>query len=305
MPRYKIAAFYRFTPLEELEIKRARLLTALQAAGVRGSVLLAFEGLNGAIAGLSRGVDAGLDALREVPGCGDLTPRISWSDAPPFPRLKVRLKREIVRLGEPAPEPRERVGTYVDPADWNAVMDDPDVLTIDTRNAYEVRLGSFDGAVDPGTEAFGDFPAWFRAERAAGRVPKKVAMFCTGGIRCEKATAFLKAEGVDDVYHLKGGILNYLETVPEADSRFRGECYVFDERVSVTHGLLPGRYALCRACGEPVAPEDRNHESYRPGVSCPACRGRYDADRRARFAERQRQIELAKARGERHLAARK
>ena len=218
----------------------------------------------------------------------------------PFHRLKVRLKREIVTMGVADIDPLTEVGTYVAPADWNALVDDPGTVVIDTRNDYEVAVGSFAGAVDPGTASFRDFPAWFDAHRdeLAG---KRVAMFCTGGIRCEKATAFLRREGVDDVFHLDGGILRYLEEMPAADSRWQGECFVFDERVAVGHGLTPGSHTLCRACRMPVSEADRASPLFAEGVSCPRCHDARDDTQRAGYAERHRQALLAEARGEVHV----
>ncbi len=220
----------------------------------------------------------------------------------PFHRLKVRLKREIVTMGEPV-DPIGGVGSYVAPADWNALIEQPGTLVIDTRNDYEVRVGGFDGAVDPKTASFSDFPAWFRAHRDEIAAAPRVAMFCTGGIRCEKATALLKAEGIDDVHHLQGGILQYLEDVPAAESRWHGECFVFDERVAVGHGLAPGTHELCRGCRMPVSPADRASQLFVEGVSCPACHGTRDAETRAGYAERHRQAILAKARGRAHVGA--
>jgi UPF0176 protein len=224
----------------------------------------------------------------------------------PFHRMKVRLKREIVTMGEPDIDPLEDVGHYVDPADWNALIADPGTIVIDTRNDYEVAVGSFAGALDPKTRSFRDFPAWFREHRdelVGDGPPPRIAMFCTGGIRCEKSTAFLKAEGLDDVYHLKGGILKYLETVPEAESLWEGECFVFDQRVAVGHGLAPGTHGLCHACRMPVSATDRASPLYVEGISCPACHDARDATQRAGYAERERQMRLAKARGQMHVGA--
>jgi UPF0176 protein len=222
----------------------------------------------------------------------------------PFLRLKVRLKREIVSMGVPGTDPNAIVGTYVAPEAWNALISDPDTVLIDTRNDYEVAIGTFEGAVDPKTKTFREFPEWFREFRAKleseGRTPK-VAMFCTGGIRCEKATSFVKAEGIDDVFHLEGGILKYLETVPEQDSKWQGECFVFDERVSVRHDLTPGSYDMCHACKRPITEADKQHAAFESGVSCPHCISEMSDEQRARFAERQKQIDLAKARGEKHM----
>ena len=302
----RVATLYRFTPLADRAAIRAALANACAAAGVGGTLLLAAEGINGTIAGSDDGVEAVLAAIRALPGCADLAVSESRAALLPFHRMKVRLKREIVTMGEPAIDPLA-AGTHVYPADWNALIERPGTILIDTRNEYEVAIGSFAGAVDPGTRHFRDFPAWFRAHRDTllpGDAPPAVAMFCTGGIRCEKATAFLKAEGVAEVHHLKGGILAYLESVAVEDSRWRGECFVFDGRVAVGHGLAPGSHGLCHACRMPVSEADRASPLYREGVSCPGCHAARDDDQRAGYAERHRQTLLAQARGEAHVGAR-
>ena len=254
-PPILVAALYQFTRFEDVAAIKAALLPVCEAAEVRGSLLIAAEGLNGTIAGSEEGIAAVLARLRTLPGCAGLEVKYSRADTMPFGRMKVRLKREIVTMGQPDLDPVGGVGAYVEPADWNALIDDPDTIVIDTRNDYEVALGSFAGAIDPGTRSFRDFPAWFRERREAlfgeGRTPR-IAMFCTGGIRCEKATAFVRAEGVEEVFHLKGGILNYLEQVPAGATRWQGECFVFDERVSVTHDLSPTYRVMCKACQRPV-----------------------------------------------------
>ena len=295
-----VAAFYRFTPFADPRALRAPLLRACAAADVRGTVLLAPEGINGTVAGPSDGVAAVLAHITALPGCEGLVPRLSAAETQPFGKAKVRVKREIVTMGQPGLDPRAGTGRYVAPSDWNAVATDPDTVVIDTRNAYEVAIGTFRGAVDPGTRAFGDFPAWWDAN-AGALGGKRIAMFCTGGIRCEKATAFLRARGVADVVHLQGGILNYLETVPAAESLWEGSCFVFDDRVSVGPGLVPGDHVLCHACREPLERRDTARPEYEEGVQCHRCVDRYDAADRARFRERMRQIALARARGERHL----
>ncbi|SEM93159.1 UPF0176 protein [Sphingomonas gellani] len=301
----RVAALYQFSRFDDPAALIPPLKALCVAQGVRGTLLLANEGINGTIAGPSDGIDAVLVDIRALPGCATLLPKFAWSDAMPFHRLKVKAKHEIVTMGQPGLDPLSDVSTYVAPADWNALIDSPDTVVIDTRNDYEVRVGTFAGAIDPGTRSFRDFPQWFRDNRDAllgdDGMPKRVAMFCTGGIRCEKSTAFLKAEGVEEVFHLQGGILNYLETVPAADSRWQGECFVFDERVAVGHGLEPGSHALCRACRMPVNEADRASPLFEEGVSCPACHGTRDADRLAGYAERHRQTRLAEARGERHI----
>jgi UPF0176 protein len=257
-----VAALYQFTPFPDPGSLRAPLLAACEGAGVKGTLLLAREGINGTIAGAPEGLEAVLAHVRALPGCANLDVKISCAPQMPFGKIKVRVKREIVTMGEPEIDPRLSVGTYVDPQDWNALIADPDTLVIDTRNDYEVAIGTFAGAVDPATLSFRDFPQWFRDNREAlltGK--KKVAMFCTGGIRCEKSTAFLRAEGVEEVYHLKGGILKYLEQVPEDQSLWQGECFVFDERVSLGHGLALGTHTRCQPCGRP----------FPAGAACPVC----------------------------------
>lgn len=299
---YQVAALYRFTPFNDPAALRAPLLDVCLAGGVTGTVLLAPEGINGTIAGPEAGVAAVLAHIRSLPGCEGVAPKYAHADAPPFGKMKVRLKREIVTMGQPDIDPRGAVGRYVAPEDWNDVICDPDTVVIDTRNNYEVAIGSFEGAVDPETEAFGEFPAWWQANSArfAG---KRVAMFCTGGIRCEKSTAYLRAQGVEDVVHLEGGILRYLEDVPEADSLWQGACFVFDDRVSVGHGLRLGGHQLCHACRRPLTAEDMERSEYEPGVQCHRCVDQFTEDDRMRFRERMKQMRLARQRGARHLGA--
>ncbi|MDD3800223.1 MAG: rhodanese-related sulfurtransferase [Novosphingobium sp.] len=307
----QVAALYRFTRFEDCASLRAPLERLCREQGIRGTLLLASEGINGTIAGTAEGIARVLEHIRTLPDCADLDVKLSSASAMPFHRMKVRLKREIVTMGEPDIDPRTTVGTYVEAQDWNALISDPDTILIDTRNDYEVAVGTFEGAIDPETASFRDFPEWFRRERErlldagrlAGGKPPKVAMFCTGGIRCEKSTAFLKQEGIEDVYHLKGGILKYLETVPEEESLWRGECFVFDQRVTIGHGLVEGSYALCHACRLPVSEEDRASPLYEEGVSCPACHSQRTDEQRASYRERQRQEDLAAARGRAHVGA--
>lgn len=250
MATFLVAALYKFEPLPDFEALRAPLRTRCEAAGVRGTLLLASEGINGTIAGPPAGVLAVLEWLRSDPRLADLEHKESWSDDIPFASLKVRLKKEIVSLRQPGIDPRAEVGTYVPPAEWNELIQRPDVLLVDTRNDYEVELGSFEGAVDPGTGSFSELPGWLARQELDRRTP--VAMFCTGGIRCEKATAYLLQQGFENVFHLQGGILKYLEEIPEAESLWRGECYVFDQRVTVDHQLARGRHVFCVECGRGV-----------------------------------------------------
>ncbi len=303
---FRVAALYRFTPLADFAAYRGPLEQLCREQGVKGTLLLAHEGINGTIAGTEAGIAAVLDHVRAIPGCAETEVKFSQASTMPFLRMKVRLKREIVTLGEPGIDPLASVGTYVSPQDWNALIADPDTIVIDTRNDYEVAVGTFERAIDPMTPTFRDFPEWFRSRReellGAGKAPK-VAMFCTGGIRCEKSTAFLKKEGVDEVFHLKGGILKYLEEIPEAESLWRGECFVFDQRVTVGHGLAEGNYALCHACRRPVSEEQCASPLYEEGVSCPACHDERSEEQRASARERHRQELLAVRRGTRHVGA--
>ncbi|HWI85258.1 MAG TPA: rhodanese-related sulfurtransferase [Sphingomonas sp.] len=302
----RIVAFYHFTTVEDCASLRMSLAGLCCSKGIKGTLLLAREGINGTIAGMDAAIEEVLDHIRALPGCATLEVKESRSDALPFYRMKVRVKPEIVTMGQPDIDPVANAGHYVAPEDWNALIAEPGTILIDTRNDYEVAIGSFAGAIDPKTPTFRDFPAWFREHRAAllRDVPApKVAMFCTGGIRCEKATAFLRSEGVDEVYHLQGGILKYLETVAPQDSRWEGECFVFDQRVSVTHGLEKGSCELCHACRMPVRPEHRASPLYVAGVSCPACHASRTDGQRASYAERERQTRLAAARGQAHVGA--
>ncbi len=302
----RIAALYRFARFDDPQALKPPLQALCRSLDIRGTLLLAREGINGTVAGSDAAIDTLLAHIRTLPGCADLEVKHARAPAMPFYRMKVRIKREIVTMGQPGIDPLGDAGQYVAPADWNALIDDPDTIVIDTRNDYEVAIGSFAGAIDPGTASFSDFPAWYAEHRAglAAHAPApKIAMFCTGGIRCEKATAFLRAQGEDAVYHLKGGILAYLEQVEPADSRWQGACFVFDERVSVTHGLAPGNHDLCRACRMPVGDTARASPAYVAGVSCPACIDARSDEQRARYAERHRQSALAAARGQPHVGA--
>jgi UPF0176 protein len=280
------------------------------ANGVKGTLLLAQEGINGTIAGLEAGVRAVLAHLRADPRLADLEHKEAWSDKPPFLRMKVRLKKEIVTLGVAGVNPARMAGRYVKPQDWNALISDPEVVLVDTRNDYEVAIGSFKRALDPKVKTFADLPQWLARQEAAGGAlhaeggkKPRVAMFCTGGIRCEKSTAFMRLRGYEEVYHLEGGILKYLETVAPAQSLWQGECFVFDERVSVGHGLQPGPYELCRSCRNPVGEAERASLQYVKGVSCPQCFDRKTEAQKRGFAERERQVELARQRGQVHVGA--
>ncbi len=302
MSNILVAALYKFVTLPDFKDLQAPLLETCNAGGVKGTLLLASEGINGTIAGPRAGVRAVLDFLGADPRFAGMSCKESHAETMPFYRMKVRLKKEIVTMGVPGTDPNKIVGTYVKPEDWNALISAPDVVVIDTRNDYEVGIGSFEGAINPKTETFREFPAWVEQATALQNKPK-VAMYCTGGIRCEKSTAYLKELGYDDVYHLEGGILKYLETVPEAESLWRGECFVFDARVSVGHGLKLGHYDQCYACRRPIDSADMASPDYVKGVSCPRCIAEMSDDQRSGFAERQKQIDLSKARGEKHIAA--
>ncbi len=295
-----IATLYKFTALPDYKALRQPLLNCCERHHVKGTLLLAPEGVNGTIAGSRAGIDAVLDFLRADPRFADLIHKESEAEGQPFYRMKVRLKKEIVTMGRPEVDPTKRVGTYVEPADWNALISDPEVTLIDTRNDYEVEVGTFRGAVDPHTDSFREFPDYVETHLDPAQ-HKKVAMFCTGGIRCEKATAYMLDQGFEEVYHLKGGILKYLEDVDAEHSLWDGECFVFDQRVSVGHNLKPGSYTMCYACRHPLSPEDRAAPTYVEGVSCPHCHDQLTDAQRAAAAERQRQMELAEARGDHHI----
>jgi len=302
----RVAALYRFARLEDPAALRATLESMCRKHGIRGTLLIATEGINGTIAGPSEGLDIVLAHIRAQPDCADLDVKYSSAVSMPFHRLKVRLKREIVTMGQPGIDPRASVGTYIEPEEWNALISDPDTIVIDTRNEYEIKVGSFEGAIDPGTASFRDFPEWFRGEREkllGGAAAPRVAMFCTGGIRCEKSTAFLKQEGIADVFHLKGGILKYLEKIPQEQSLWKGECFVFDQRVTVGHGLVEGTYTLCHACRRPVSSDDRESPMFEAGVSCPACHSERTDEQRASYRERHRQEMFAAAKGRVHVGA--
>ncbi|MEO1619133.1 MAG: rhodanese-related sulfurtransferase [Planctomycetota bacterium] len=281
-----VAALYRFVPLPEYQSLREPIECALKETGVKGSLLLADEGINGTIAGPRHGIETMLNQLRSFRPFEELEVKFSECARQPFRRARVRLKREIVTMGVEGIDPNQSAGTYVDPQDWNELIADPDVVVIDTRNEYEISIGTFEGAENPHTESFREFPEYVERELESAK-DKKVAMFCTGGIRCEKSTALLKQQGFKEVYHLKGGILKYLETVPEAESKWRGDCFVFDQRVSVGHGLKEGDHVMCFACGWPVSGEDQQHPDYEAGVHCPQCVHEISEERKRRFAERQ------------------
>jgi UPF0176 protein len=299
-PDVVVAALYRFAALPDFVALKDPLYQLMIEHEVRGTLLLAKEGINGTIAGSRQGIDRILDWLKSDPRFANLEAKESYVDTPPFYRTKVKLKKEIVTMGVEGIDPKDIVGTYVEPADWNALIADPEVLVLDTRNKYEVDIGSFENAINPETDSFRELPAY--VEKHLDPVKhKKVAMFCTGGIRCEKSTAFLKRQGFNEVYHLKGGILKYLEEVPETESKWRGECFVFDNRVTVNHQLEKGQYDQCHACRRPITEDDKQSPHYKKGVSCHHCYLSHSVQQRQRYQERERQIELAKRRGEAHM----
>jgi UPF0176 protein len=298
------AALYKFVRLEDFAAMKAPLLACCEEHSVKGTILLAAEGINGTIAGPPTAVRAVLAYLRCDPRLADLVHKESHGDKMPFYRMKVRLKREIVTLGVPGVDPSAMAGTYVKPQEWNELLDDPAVVVVDVRNDYEVSLGTFAGALNPHTKSFRELPQWLRSQEALRGKPK-VAMFCTGGIRCEKSTAFLRSEGFDQVYHLEGGILKYLETVPEGESRWQGECFVFDERVSVVHGLQPGRAEFCRSCRMPITDVERASPFYARGVSCPKCHDQTTEAQKQSRLERQKQVDLADSRNEPHIGVKR
>lgn len=297
-----VAALYRFVTLDDYRELREPLLDRCVSLGLKGTLLLAREGINGTVAGTREAIDQLLGYLRSDPRLAGLEHKESFDELMPFHRMKVKLKREIVTMGVEGIDPNRVVGTYVEPQDWNALVNDPGVLLIDTRNDYEYAIGSFKGAVDPQTQSFREFPDYVRTHLDPAR-HRKVAMFCTGGIRCEKASAFMLQEGFEEVYHLRGGILRYLEEVPPQESTWEGECFVFDNRVAVNHALEKGQYDQCHGCRRPITEEDKQSPYYMKGVCCPHCHDRLSPDQRARFAERQKQIELAQQRGEVHVGA--
>jgi UPF0176 protein len=282
-----VAAFYKFVPLLDCVAMRSRLLEYCQIQGINGTILLAEEGINGTIAGSRQAIDLVLVHLKSDPRLADLHHKESIAEVRPFERMKVKVKREIVTLGQSQVNLARGVGTYVAPAEWNALISDPDVMVIDTRNDYEVSIGTFQGAINPQTTSFREFPDYVRQLDPNKHL--KIAMFCTGGIRCEKASAYLLSQGFQQVYHLKGGILNYLEAVPQTESLWQGECFVFDDRVAVQHGLEPGTYNLCRSCGHPISDADKASPDYEVGVCCPHCIGALTQEKRDRQTERQRQ----------------
>lgn len=286
-----VATFYKFVRLPDYAAMQGRLLDYCTSFDIRGTILLATEGINGTIAGPRQAIDAVLAYLRTDPRLADLEHKESFAEGLPFERFKVRLKREIVTLGVSAVDPNEQVGTYVDPQDWNALIADPEVVVIDTRNQYEVDIGTFKGAQNPGTSSFREFPNYVQQNLDPAK-HKKIAMFCTGGIRCEKASSFMLAQGFQQVYHLKGGILKYLEAVPAEESLWQGECFVFDQRVAVQHGLEPGTHEMCLSCGRPISDADKASLQYEAGISCPYCFAELNEEKRKRQEARRQNRQI-------------
>jgi UPF0176 protein len=300
MSKYLTAALYKFVSLPDYKNLQQPILDVCVKHNIKGTLLLASEGINGTIAGLPDDIQAVLSYLRQDPRLHDLEHKGSYADKHPFYRMKVKLKNEIVTMGVAGVNPNNVVGTYVKPEDWNDLISDPDVILLDTRNDYEVHIGTFKGAVDPKTTTFREFPK-FVEQNLDKTKHKKVAMFCTGGIRCEKASSYMKQQGFEEVYHLQGGILKYLENVPKEQSMWEGECFVFDQRVAVKHGLDEGDYDQCYACRMPLSPEEMQSEQYTPGIACPHCYDKTSEEKKAALTERQRQVILAKKRGETHI----
>jgi len=301
--RFVVAALYKFVVIEDCAALQAELQQLCNTHGIMGTLLVATEGLNGTISGLPDAIKAVTGWLRAHPDFSDIDIKYAAHENMPFHRMKVRLKSEIVTMGKADILPSEQAGTYVEPKDWNALITDPDVLVVDTRNDYEIAIGQFTGAENPHTASFRQFPDYAKAlaELPEDKRPQKIAMYCTGGIRCEKSTSLMKQMGFDDVYHLKGGILRYLEEIDAKDSLWEGECFVFDSRVSVDHALNAGSYALCHACKMPLSEEDMRSVFYQPGISCGYCHDKTSQQQKDRFAERKRQIDLAEQRGETHI----
>ena len=300
--QYVTCALYKFVALPNYGSIRHPLLKVMTDNNVYGTLLLASEGINGTISSTREGIDAVLSWLDQQPGLDNIDTKESWDTEIPFYRTKVKLKKEIVTMGVEGIDPKQVVGTYVKPEDWNDLISDPDVVLVDTRNDYEVEIGTFKGAINPQTTSFREFPQWAKDNLGASK-NKKVAMFCTGGIRCEKSTAYMKEQGFDEVYHLQGGILKYLEQVPQEQTLWQGECFVFDNRVAVGHDLKRGSYDQCHACRMPITEQEKTLETYTEGLSCHHCYGTVSDEQKQRFAQRQKQVQLAKARGEEHIGS--
>lgn len=297
---YIVCALYKFVALPNFKSLREPLLSVMNEHQVRGTLLLAHEGINGTVSGSREAINSLISWLNLQPGLENIDVKESTSKEKPFKRTKVKLKKEIVTMGVEDIDPRKVVGTYVEPSDWNDLISDPEVVLVDTRNDYEFAVGTFENAINPNTESFREFPDYVK-QNLDPKKHKKVAMFCTGGIRCEKSTAYMKQQGFEEVYHLKGGILKYLEEVPKESTSWQGECFVFDDRVTVDHDLKPGQYDQCNACRMPITKQEQQSEQYQQGVSCPHCFDKTSDEQKARYLEREKQIQLAKMRGEEHI----
>ncbi|MCL1094845.1 rhodanese-related sulfurtransferase [Shewanella kaireitica] len=302
MSKVVVCAMYKFVSLPDFERFQKPLLSVMEESGIKGTLLLAKEGINGTVAGSQSAIDALLVWLATQPGLDNIVHKLSFDEEMPFYRTKVKLKKEIVTMGVEGIDPNEVVGTYVKPKDWNELISDPEVLLVDTRNDYEVKIGTFKNALDPQTATFREFPEYVKQNLDPAK-HKKVAMFCTGGIRCEKSTAYLKEQGFEDVYHLEGGILKYLEEVKQEESMWEGECFVFDNRVAVNHDLEKGQYDQCNACRMPITEAEKVSPQFEQGVSCPHCIDKVTDKQRERFLERERQVQLSKQRGEAHIGS--
>ena len=300
MSHYIVCAMYKFVALENYKEMRQPLHQVMEDNGIKGTLLLAEEGINGTVSGSREGIDTLLAYLNSDSRINPISFKESLHEEKPFYRTKVKLKKEIVTMGVQGIDPTKTVGTYVKPKDWNELISDPEVLLIDTRNDYEIEIGTFQNAVNPNTETFREFPQYVK-DNLDPEKHKKVAMFCTGGIRCEKSTAYLKEQGFDEVYHLEGGILQYLEDVPKEDTMWEGDCFVFDNRIAVNHDLEKSVYDQCYACRLPITEEDKQSDKYEAGVSCPHCFGKHSEQQIARFREREKQVQLAQARNEEHV----
>ena len=302
---FLIAALYHFVSLNKIDEWQTKIKNCCDEQSLFGTILIAPEGINGTIAGSHKGIDNFVNWLCNQPQFKELEIKYSQNESCPFHRMKVRLKKEIVTMGKPDINPSKSRGIYVKPQDWNNLISSPDVLVVDTRNDYEIAIGQFKDAINPNTTSFRGFPNWadnFASQRKNIK-PTKIAMYCTGGIRCEKSTAYMKRLGFDEVYHLQGGILKYFEEVPSNESLWQGECFVFDDRVSVDHTLEKGAYTLCNACRQPLSEADLETSSYQPGISCPKCISKTSPKQKERFKERQKQVKLAQRRGQKHIGA--
>ena len=300
---FKVAALYKFQSIASPQEIQVLIRGSLKELNITGTILVGGEGLNGTISGSPDAIDKAITFLKSVDGFSTLDVKYSTSSENPFIRLKVKLKKEIVTIGDMTVDPNKVVGEYIEPNDWNALITDEDTILIDTRNDYEYSIGTFKNSINPKTTKFRDFPDWVESAGFTNddKKSKKIAMFCTGGIRCEKASSFMKDNGFNDVYHLKGGILKYLENIPENESMWQGECFVFDDRVSVNHKLMPGTYDMCHGCRMPITDNDKLSHKYIKGVACPKCFDTTSEEQKSRYKSRQKQVELSKSRNERHI----